>query len=482
MNKRLCRIEKVLLLNPFVFHGKNRNVGIDPVVSRHVGQEIKTGITFPLGLASMGAMLLKAGFMVRILDPIAEIIRVKNIYRDSEWADAIIIPFSPAHQSHIRRYFNDFHYKLRIFCGGIASSIHEYLFKNNFTDIILVGEPEETIVDLVQHYPDLSFVKGIVYRTPSGGSIMNKTRPLVKDLDSLPFPIRNFSKASRYWDISFYGKPTAWVLPTRGCLFNCIFCAQYDINQKTVRKRSPKNFVDEIEQVMKEQNVRNFVFFDETFNLDSKYTIAICEEILKRNVKIQWWCPARPDFVCEDVARKMKESGCVEMRFGLESANDEILKYLKKDTTVKKIRRGIEITKKVGINFSLQCIVGSPMETEETLKNTLSFIHEVKPLFVSFNILTPLPGSYLFRKVKDKLDLVNGLKNFDILHTDYPLGDYSSVELSSIVKRAYLNYYLSLSFLTKVIKEFFKRPKLCVWITKTLFDRAFYIYSSVLKR
>lgn len=476
------KINNVLLLNPFVYDSGNINIGVDPVVSRHAGQEIKTGITFPIGLAYMGAMLLKAGYEIKIIDPIAKPIPIDEIYTFSNWADAIIMPYSSAHREHIRKYFFDFSNKLRITGGGIAKHIHTFIFKNNIADVILNGEPEETIIDLVNKFPDISSVKGIIYRTLSGESVTTQARAPVEDLDSLPFPIRNFASPSNYWDISFFSKPTAWILPTRGCLFNCIFCAQHDINQKRVRRRSPGNIVDEIEQVIKEQGVRNFVFFDETFNLYSEFNINVCEEILKRNLKIKWWCSARPDFVDEETVRKMKKSGCIEMRFGIESANDEILKYLGKNTSVEKIKKGIEITRKVGMNFSLQCIFGTPMESEETIKNTMSFIREANPLYVSFNILTPLPGSILFEQIKDRLDLADGLKNFDILHTDYPFGKYSSEELSGIIKRAYINYYLSFGFFIRVIQEFFKNPLTGIWIAMTLMKQSGYIYKSVINK
>lgn len=481
-NKPTVQIKKILLLNPFMFNAKNKNVGIDPVVSRHAGQEIKTGVTFPIGLAYLAAVLLKAGYEARILDPLAEDISVDKIYSFSEWAGAIVMPYSPFHKEDTGKYLHDFRGKLRILCGSIAGHVYDFLFKNDFCDVILKGEPEETIVDLVKQYPNLNSVKGIIVRSDSGKAIINESRDPVQDLDGLPFPARDFSSPANYWDISFFGKPTAWILPTRGCPFDCIFCAQHDLNKKKVRRRSPKNIVDEIEQVTKEQKVTNFVFFDETFNLDPEYAISVCDEILKRGLDIKWWCAGRPDRVREDVVRKMKASGCIEMRFGLESANDEILEYLGKGTTVEKIRRGIEITDKSGMNFSLQCIIGSPMESKKTLRNTLKFIREVRPLFVSFNVLTPLPGSRLFDEIKDKIAVEEGLGNFDILHTDFPLGKFTSKELAAIIKKVYIGYYFSFGFMTKIGRECIKNPEMFSWIIKTLFVQAGYIFKSILAR
>src|SRR5687768_7645931 len=100
--RRVQAIRRVLLINPFVYEARNKNVGIDPVVTRHAGQEIKTGVTFPIGLAYLAAMLKRAGVEYVLIDPLAEEVPVARIYEASEWADAIVTPFSPSHESHIR--------------------------------------------------------------------------------------------------------------------------------------------------------------------------------------------------------------------------------------------------------------------------------------------------------------------------------------------------------------------------------------------
>ncbi len=478
---KILQIHRVLLINPFTYHSKNINIRIDPVVLRHAGQAIKTGVTFPIGLAYMAAMLLEAGYEVKLLDPIAEPLPLKKIYAASNWADAIVMPYSPGHKEEIKRYSLDFRSKVRIVTGGIAPHIHDYLLRNDFADIIIQGEPEATIVDLIRQYPNLSGVQGIIFRSDSNEPVINPPRPIIEDLDSLPFPVRHLTNPTRYWDISFFGQPTAWILPSRGCSFDCIFCAQFEINQRGVRRRSPKNIVDEMEQVVREQKVKNFVFFDETFNLSAKFVMDVCDEILSRNLKVRWWCAARPDLVRPDVVKKMRESGCIEMRFGIESASDEILRYLNKETTVEKMKWGIQITKEAGMNFSLQCIFGSPMESEATIKATMDFIREMNPLYVSFNVLTPLPGSRLFVQIKNKLNLEDGLKNFDILHTDYPLGRFSSQEISQMIKDAYRRYYFSPRFARRILVEFLKNPGMLFSLVHCLFKQAVYIYRSILK-
>ncbi len=479
--RRPTAIRRVLLLNPFRYDGAVHNVGIDPVVTRHAGQQIKTGVTFPIGLAYLAAMLRQAGREYRLLDPLAEPVPLARIREDAAWADAIIIPFSPAHQDDIRRFFDECPDTLRILCGSIAGQIYDHLFQQGLGDVVLLGEPEETVVDLAARYPDLDAVAGLAWRRADGSVARTAERPPVKDLDALPFPVRDFIDPARYWDVSYFGRPTAWVLPTRGCPARCRFCSQWGVNQRTIRRRSPGNLVDEMEAIVREQGVRHFVFFDEIFNVAPSYVHAVCDEILRRDLKIAWWCAARPDCVRPDVVRKMKAAGCVEMRFGLESANNEILEYLLKDTTVEKMRAGMEATRRAGMNFSLHVIFGAPMETHATVRETLRLVKRVKPLFVSFNVLTPLPGSQLFEEFKDRIDLSRGLAQFDILHTEFQLGAFTPAELQRIVRRAYLSYYLSPGFLGRLLRQAVREPRLAWWIAKTLAVQGAYLLRAVLR-
>jgi len=115
------KIKRVLLVNPFKYGAGITNIGVDPVVSRHSGQEIKTGITFPIGLAYMAAMLLKNGYEVRMLDPIAEKMHVSRIHDAARWSDAIIMPFSVSHMKDIKIFRGHFGDKLLVLGGGYSN-------------------------------------------------------------------------------------------------------------------------------------------------------------------------------------------------------------------------------------------------------------------------------------------------------------------------------------------------------------------------
>lgn len=477
MSRKPERIKRVLLINPFFYERKSMNIGVDPVVPRQAGHEIKTGLTFPIGLAYMGATLLQNGHKVQVLDPIAQKIPLSQIHRAAGWSDAIFMPFSAPHEKDIKRFRDIFKNKYFILGGIYAKFIPEILLSEDYCDAIFDIESELIVVDFVNKYPDIENVSGIKYKK-NGEIVTTSPRPLIQNIDELPFPARELVNPRIYWDICFFGQPTAWILPSRGCPFNCIFCTKIS---NSLRFRSIKNVVDEIESVICNFGIKNFVFFDGNFNQNNEFAKSVCKEILRRKIKIQWSCSGRADFVNEDIAILMKKAGCIEMTVGLESANDDILKYLQKGTTIEKIRRGLQILKKVGLTYSIHCIFGSPMENSESIDSTMKFIKEFKPLFVSYNILTPLPGSKLFEEFKNKISLEQA-KRFDFLHTDYPIGQYSGKRLNSILRKAYISYYVSFTYLMRILTEMFKRPRLIFGMLKILLTHSFYIYNSIMRK
>jgi len=474
-------IHKILLTTPFLYSGKNRNVGIDPVVTRHSGQEIKTGMTFPLGVAYMGAVLRQAGYEVRILDPIAEPMPATRITEAAVWADAIAIPFSPYHQDDTVRFFRECPEKVRILTGQVARHFDRQFLEQDVADIIIEGEPEETIVEICRQWPTLDAVPGCVYRGEDGKVRRSAARGLVPDLDALPLPLRDFADPRLYWDITFWGEPTAFVLPSRGCSFGCTFCAQNALNGRRVRLRSPIRIVDEIETIVREQHITNIMFFDEIFTIRNDWVVQLCEELLRRRLRIEWACGTRADLLREDTVRLMKKAGCVQIQLGLESANDEILKALGKNLTVARVREAVEMLQRVKMPFTLFCIFGSPGESAGTIRRTLDFIRWAKPLFVSFNSLTALPGSMLFTQVKDQLDLQRSLRDMDILHTKPMFCDYTAAELSAIIRSAYMGFYLRTGFLGRALADILRRPRNPLVVGRALALQAAYFYRSIIK-
>jgi glycosyltransferase involved in cell wall biosynthesis len=167
------------------------------------------------------------------------------------------------------------------------------------------------------------------------------------------------------------------------------------------RTRNPVDVVDEIECCQKEYGFKSFYFDDDTFNLGKPRIIALCREIKKRNLRIPWAAMCRADTVDEEMLREMKESGLIAVKYGIESASQEIVKASGKQLDLDKAEKAIELTRKLGIRFHLTFTFGLPGETHETIKRTIHYAIEKSPDCLQFSLATPFPGTEYYRALEE---------------------------------------------------------------------------------
>ncbi|QTL97712.1 radical SAM protein [Iocasia frigidifontis] len=277
----------------------------------------------------------------------------------------------------------------------------EYFMKKTQADYVVIGEGEETMVELLEtvgNKKDLSQVKGIAYRDGSD-IIVTERRPLIKDLDTLPIP------AYELFPIEYYrlirpphSSRTDFVMPVlsgRGCLFNCNFCYRMD---KGFRPRSNESIINEIKYLQKEYRINYIIFSDELLMSSVRRVESLCNDFLKNNLNIKWSCNGRLNFAKKDVLKLMKKSGCVFINYGIEAMDDQILKNMNKVLTTKQIVEGIEATLAVGISPGYNIIFGNIGENRETLNKGVEFLlkYDDCTQFRTIRPVTPYPGSPLY--------------------------------------------------------------------------------------
>jgi len=270
-------------------------------------------------------------------------------------------------------------------------------------DIVAVGEGDTTITELagaVENGTPLDAVKGIVYRDGSR-IVRTPARESFADINALPLPARHLLPLQRYRALGMAISMTT----SRGCPFQCIFCVGRKMVGAKVRYREPLSVVDEIEYLATlgfcQVNIA-----DDLFTANKKHCIAICDEILNRGIQLKWTSFARVDTVSEDVLSKMKAAGCTAVSFGIESANADILKTIKKGITIQQVENAVKMCVKTGIDPHASFILGLPGETPDTLKETLDFAEQMKAIGLSygFHLLAPFPGTEV-REDKEKYDI-----------------------------------------------------------------------------
>ncbi len=335
--------------------------------------------------------------------------------------------------------------------------------------IIVRGEPEATIVELLHAIDeDKPFYNILGISWMSMGRIVNNGfRPLIKDLDALPLPARHFIADRRYYNPKIKHKGYTTAFTSRNCPYHCIYCVpssltfareienkRFNGHKPPISYRSPES-VDREMAMLHEKGYQAIGFMDDNFIWNEERTRQLCD--ILRKYDMMWGCQARVDAITEPIAKMLGESGCCYVDLGVESFNDEILKYVRKGITTEQIYEAIRLLKKYNVPVKLNVLIGSsPLETKDTLRHTLKEAKKLKVDQVMFNIVSPFPGTEFYKLCKEN----NWLSTGDYVPTDVQresilnLPNISSKEMERILFKNNLSYFLSWDFISKQTKRF----------------------------
>lgn len=272
-------------------------------------------------------------------------------------------------------------------------------------DAVVTGEGEISVVEMITRLEsDKNFegVEGVAFRL--GGEIKkNPPRPLITDLDALPFPARDLlGEAAKYIPppATYKRKPVAVIMTARGCNRHCLYCFQLDKNRASgIRYRSVENVMAEIELVLS-QGYREIKFIDDTLTADYNRAMSIAREIKKRGLDFTWFASAVVNQVDKPLLQAFKEAGCWAILFGAESGVQKNLNAIRKGITPDQIRRAVKAAKEVGITVYTPFLFGIPGQTFEDGLKTIEFALELDPDIANFHAITPFPGTELYDNIE----------------------------------------------------------------------------------
>jgi len=418
--------------------------------------KISAGRYFPLGIGYLAAALKRQGHEVAFLDPEVQGLGAGDIEKMflSQRPDIVGISCATPNFGQALKIASMAKKagSAKVILGGVhASSVPRWILENNpQIDIVAIGEGENTLVEICDRMDDgWASVKGIAYRDRSG-VVVNEPRGYIADLDTLPFPARELIDLSLYRPHPYVNraKRSATILTSRGCPNFCVFCASHVTMGYKFRYHSAEYVLDEMTYLHKELTVEHLVINDDTFTIDSQRVEKICNGIIKRNLKLDWYCFMRVNNVTKDLIRLMKRAGCSSVGFGVESADPVVLKGLKKGIDLEQCRNAFKIVNKERLKILAFFVFGCPGDSDQTIAKTIRFAKELKPTLAFFNMLIPYPGTEIFEKYyKDKIDDFGKLDNF------VAIGPEASVEPISFSKKEMLRYIFRANM------SFYSRPQ-----------------------
>lgn len=393
---------KILLLNPV-----NELVQQSKACSRFFAPIL------PLNLAYLSAVLSNAGFEVVVIDQFAQ--QLTNIDTVEEIArhnpDVLGVSLLTPVVDSANKLFCDLRKQLpalKIIVGNIhASLFYEEMLKTGIVDFCVLQEGEISFLNLCVGLKDkqaLREVKGIAFVEDNNVVVTDK-QPILKDLDSLPYPAWNLFALDFYKKAPMLGFDDIRILPilgSRGCPYRCYYCSQDKIYPE-FRKRKISAIVDEIEFMVERYGAEAFGFCDAYFPWDEQSCYEFCDELKKRKINIKWVTETRVDKVNKEMLAAMASVGLHLVMYGIESGDQDVLDSVSKKANVEQAKNAVRWTKEAGVLVQGLFILGLPQDTKESCQRTIDFALKLDPDIAKFNLAMPYPGSQFYEDYgKDK--------------------------------------------------------------------------------
>lgn len=440
-----------------------------------VQEKEQYGITPPLGITYLAAVLEKSGYEVSLLDCIVEGYydperRNEHILLGLKWHEigkrvrmfapdvvGISCIFSMMFQEALKvaETVKNIDSNIKVVMGGAhPSSVPSEVLSNKNVDFIVIGEGEATLLELVrcieQRNTKLSIIDGLGYKE-DGVLIINPKTKFIENLDDIPFPARHLLQMEKYYTIGeahggLKRKRYASMITSRGCPGNCIYCSIHTVWGIQWRPRTPTNVIDEIEHLIKDYGVEEIHFEDDNLTFDRERAKLIFQGIIDRGLDITWTTPNGVAVwkLDEEMLKLMKKSGCYQINLGIESGNAVVLRrIIKKPFNLEKVREIVKNIHELGIWAHGFFILGMPGETKQTMEDTVNFATSLDIDSASFFIATPYPGTRLYDICEEQGYVqVYDTNDLRVQSSMISTDEFTSNELLKLQRLAYKRFML----------------------------------------
>ena len=419
-------------------------VGIEP---KNFKTHVFSTFKLPrLAMPLLGTILKNKGYKVKIFleewAPINE-----NAIKEADVVMISTITPTANRAYKLADYYKKKYKKLIIMGGPHVSFLPEEALLH--ADFVIRGEGEKALLKLIENIErgsnDLSSIPNLSYKK-DGKFYHNPLDENFVDLDSLPIP--DFTLVEGYNPDSLKIYP---ISTSRGCPYNCTFCAVVSMFGRKYRFRSEDLVIEEIKNLKK---VEHIFFYDDNFAADKERAKILLEKMIKINFKGTWSTQVRIDiYKDEELLKLMQKSNCSTLYIGFESINPETLKLYKKGITPAQIEEGIKILHKYNIRVHGMFVIGADTDTRESILATLDFSKKMKIDSVQFLILTPVPGSRIFQEfLNEGRIFTTTWEYYDGHHVVFYPQNMSPFELQELAFKLFKGFYSYKSAIKYLLK------------------------------
>lgn len=397
----------------------------------------------PLGLAYIGAVLLKNGYTVSAEDFNVSTFTPNRVAGILAQRKPRIVGISVNTETYLNglrlaEISKKVDPRTVVVMGGAhASVMHREVAREKNVDIVVRGEGEYTMLALadclVRNQGSLAEIEGITFER-DGELVETPDRPFICNPDELPFPARNL------FPIPMYEQPAQVLLSRGGCPFNCVFCAVNNIWKGGRRYRAPERVLDEIREVNIATGIAEIGFADDTFTLNRERVLSLCEKsrALRDELDWSWTCTTRADLVDRDLLAAMREAGCHRVTYGVETGSQQVLDSIGKRVTLDRIREAVGTALDVGLAVLCSFMFPHPWDTEETVQEQKLFMRELvdRGATVTMALTTPFPGTEYYDRADElgiKL-LTDNWEEFDAKHLIISTRHLSKEKLEALLE------------------------------------------------
>ena len=366
----------------------------------------------------------------------------------------------------ISKAIREYDKSIIIVAGGYLQSHKESFLQEKNVDFIIRGEAEFAFLELcdaaLNKNGDISKILGLSY-LKDGKVIDTPNRPLLKNIDVLPFAARHLlepSITSGYYKTAYQykRKPYTMSVSSRGCPYKCTFCGIHNIWSYDYRPHSAEYVVNEIKYLQENWGIKDIKYHDDNFLVDTERVKKISDLIVSEGIDISWSCLGTIATINNnsDLIPRMKKGGCWHIGFGIETGNAQVMRDIKKPTTIEQVRSVITACAKNGIATRGLFMMGHPTDTKETIKETIAFAKSLPFYSINFAFAIPYPGTEMYEIVKNGAGSFEEDTDFMSGHSAHPVfvpAGLTKEYMMAEQRRAYREFYFRPGFILQRLSE-----------------------------